>query len=158
VIIPASTAYREGGGGGTRCQSRLRQYTTSRQVVSSISNEIIGYFNLLNPSSCTMALGSTQTLTDMTTRNLPRVKRSRQLTLTTSSPSVSRLSRQCGSLDVSQPCGPSYPVTEIALPSAAHPNQTRPETLNNTLQSEISPCEHQDCVPFKCTVFSVYPY
>jgi hypothetical protein len=34
-------------------------------------NEVTELFNLPNPSSRTMALGSTQPLTEMSTRNLP---------------------------------------------------------------------------------------
>jgi hypothetical protein len=40
-------------------------------VAGSISDEVIGFFNLPNPSSRTMALGSTQPLTKISTRNLP---------------------------------------------------------------------------------------
>jgi hypothetical protein len=44
---------------------------TSRKVAGSIHDEVIGPFNLPNPSSTTIALESTQTLTEMSTRNLP---------------------------------------------------------------------------------------
>ena len=54
---------------GTRYRSWLRHNATSRKVAGSNPDEV-DFFNLPNPSSHTMALGSTQPLTEMSTRNL----------------------------------------------------------------------------------------
>jgi hypothetical protein len=40
------------------------------KITGSNPNEVIGFFNLPNPSICTVALGSTQPLIEMNTRNL----------------------------------------------------------------------------------------
>jgi hypothetical protein len=47
-----------------------RHYATSWKVAGSNPNEVTFFF-LPNHSSLTMALGSTQPLTEMSTRNLP---------------------------------------------------------------------------------------
>jgi hypothetical protein len=52
----------------------LRHYATIQKVAGSIPDEVTGFFNLPNPSSCTVALGSTQPLKEMSTRNLPGSK------------------------------------------------------------------------------------
>jgi hypothetical protein len=60
--------------GELRCNvvcSLLRRYATSRKVADSIPDEVIGFFSWPNLSSRTMALRSTQPLTEMSTRNLP---------------------------------------------------------------------------------------
>jgi hypothetical protein len=54
----------------SRKRSWLRHYATSRMVAGSCPDEV-DFFHLPNPSSRTMALGSTKPLIEMTTRNLP---------------------------------------------------------------------------------------
>jgi hypothetical protein len=57
--------------GRTRQHNRLRHYATSRKVAASIPNKVIKFLNWPNPSSRTMALGSTQPLTEISPGNFP---------------------------------------------------------------------------------------
>jgi hypothetical protein len=75
----------------------------------SIPDEFIGFFNLLNPSSRTMPLGSTQPLTEMSTRHLPVGKGRPER-------KADNLTAICEPIVlISQPYGPSRPVTGIVL-------------------------------------------
>jgi hypothetical protein len=55
---------------GTRWHSWLWHCATSQKVTGSIPNGVIGIFHLHNPSGHTTALGLTQRLTEMSTRNI----------------------------------------------------------------------------------------
>jgi hypothetical protein len=57
--------------GGMPYHSWLRHHGTSQKIAGLIPSEVVGFFNWRNPSSCTMALGLTQPLTEMSIRNLP---------------------------------------------------------------------------------------
>jgi hypothetical protein len=71
---------------GTRWRSWLRHYATSRRVAVSIPDCVTGIFHGHNPSGRTMALGSTQPLTEVT-GILPGGKGGRCVGLTTLLPS-----------------------------------------------------------------------
>jgi hypothetical protein len=58
----------------------------SRKVAGSIPNGVIDIFHRRNPSGRTMALGSTQPLTEMSTRNIPKNKGGRRVRMTTLPP------------------------------------------------------------------------
>ena len=55
---------------GTRWRSWLRHWAISRNIAGSIPDGVIEIFHWNNPSSLTMALGSNQPLTEMSTRNI----------------------------------------------------------------------------------------
>ena len=55
---------------GKQWRSWLRHCATSRKVAGSIPDGVIGIFRWHNPSGRTMALGLTQPLTEISTRNV----------------------------------------------------------------------------------------
>jgi hypothetical protein len=52
----------------------VRHCAATGKVAVSIPDEIVGFFNLPNPSSRAMALGSAQPLTEMSTKNFAGAK------------------------------------------------------------------------------------
>ena len=55
---------------GTAVAQWLRCCATNQKVAGSIPDGVIGIFHGHNPSDRTVALGSTQPLTEMSTRNI----------------------------------------------------------------------------------------
>jgi len=92
---------------GTRWRRCLRHCAGSRKVAVSIPDGVIGIFHWHNPSGHTMALGSTQPLTEMSTTNISWGAVPRADNLTTF---MCRLSWNLVSSSSWNPKGLSWPV------------------------------------------------
>ena len=99
---------------GMRWRSWLRHCATSRKVVGSIPENVIGIFHSHNPPGRTMALRLTQPVTEMSTRNISwGSKGSRCTGLTTLPPSCAVL--KSGSLNLLEPSGSLQACNGIAF-------------------------------------------
>jgi hypothetical protein len=83
-----------------------------------LSPDGVDFFNLPNPSSHIMALGSTKPLTEMSTRNLPGGGKGLPVHMDDNLTAICEptVYTKCGSFNISEPYGPSRPVTKIVLP------------------------------------------
>jgi hypothetical protein len=93
----------------------LRYYATNRQVTGSIPDGVIGIFQWHNPSSYTMVLGSTQPLTEMSSRCISWGKGGRCVRLTTLPPSCTVVMKS-GNFNFLEPSGPLHACNGTALP------------------------------------------
>jgi hypothetical protein len=55
---------------GYAWHSWLRYGAASQKIMGSIPDGVFGIFHRYNPSSCTLALGSIESLTEMSTRDI----------------------------------------------------------------------------------------
>ena len=104
----------------TRWRSWLRHCATSRKVAGSIPDGVTGIFHWHNPSGRTMALGLTQPLTEMSTRNFSWVVKAAGAygwqPYHLHVPTVLK----SGNLNLLEPSGPVQGCNGMALPLSAH--------------------------------------
>jgi len=101
---------------GTRLRSWLRHCPTSRKVAGSIPDGGIEIFHWHNPSVRTMALGLTQPLTEMSTRNVSWGWRWPVRRADNPSTFMCRLSWNLGASTSWNPKGLSWPVMGLLYP------------------------------------------
>ena len=90
---------------GTAVAQQLRCCATIQNVAGSIPDGVFGIFHWHNPSDRTVALGSTQPLTEMSTRNISWGKCGRCVRLTTLPPPCAIVIKS-GNLNFLEPSGP----------------------------------------------------
>ena len=100
---------------GTAVAQWLRCCATNRKVAGSITDEVIRIFYLHNPPDRTMALGSTQPLTEMSTRRISWGKGVRCVGLTTLPPFCAVVMKS-GNLNFLEPSGQLQACNGTALP------------------------------------------
>ena len=113
IIVKLQVTHR-----GTQWCSWLRHWATSQKVTGSIPDSVIGIFHWHNPSGCIMALGLTQPLSEMSTRNISfggGCKGGQCVGLTILPPSCGD-SLEIWSLKLLEPSGPVQACNGIALP------------------------------------------
>ena len=94
----------------------LRHYATNRQVAGSIPDGVIGIFQWHNRSGRTMSPGSTQPLTEMSTKCISWGKGGRCARLTTLPPSCAVVMKT-GNLNFLELSGPLQACNGTALPA-----------------------------------------
>ena len=100
---------------GTAVAQWLRCCATNQKVAGSIPDGAIGIFLWHNPSDRTMALGSTQSLTEMSTRRISWGKSGRCVRLTTLPPFCAVVMK-FGNLNFLEPSGPLQACNGTDLP------------------------------------------
>jgi hypothetical protein len=107
---------------GTAVAQWLRHCATNQKVTGSIQDGVKEFFIDINLSDCTMALGSTQPLTEMSTRSISWGKFGRCIRLTTLPPSCAVV-KKSGNLNFLEPSGPLQAYNGTALPMDKYANK-----------------------------------
>jgi hypothetical protein len=93
----------------------VRYCATNQKTSGSIPDGVMEFFVDINPSDCTMAMGSTQPPTEMSTGVFPRGKGGRCIGLTTLPPYCAVVLKS-GNLNFLESSGPLQACNGTALP------------------------------------------